>query len=127
MQNNQYFTPMPTNSTAPVENRYFAQPQTNQTAQQNSLLTIFVNSEDEVNYYPVAAGVTVMLIAFNLGKFYFKTTGKNGVPEPLRVFKFEEVIQMPPVNTNENFATKDEIKDLSDKLNKLIESLGGDK
>lgn len=124
MQNNQYYTP---SSTTPVDNRYFAQPQLTQSAQQNSLLTIFVNSEDEVNYYPVAAGVTVMLIAFNLGKFYFKTTGKNGVPEPLRVFKFEEVIKMPPVNTNENFATKDEIKDLSDKLNKLIESLGGDK
>lgn len=125
MQNGQYFPQPPV--AQPVDNRYFSQVPMNQSTQQNSLLTIFVNSEDEVNYYPVAAGVTVMLIAFNLGKFYFKTTGKNGVPEPIRVFKFEEVLPSPQVNANDNFATKEEINNLSEKLNKLIESLGGDK
>lgn len=93
---------------------------------QNSILTVFVNSEDEVNYYPVAAGVTVMLIAFNLKRFYLKTTGKNGVPEPLRIFDFDEVITVQPQNQNDNYATKDEMKAISDKLDKLISSLGGE-
>ena len=100
-----------------------AQPQT-----QNSILTIFVNSEEEVNFYPVAAGLTVMLVSFDLGKFWLKTTGKNGVPEPIRKFDFKEEIIAAPSQpqTDLNFATKDEMQLLSDKLDKLISSLGGD-
>lgn len=94
---------------------------------QNSILTVFVNSEDEVNFYPVAAGVTVMLVSFNLKRFWLKSTGKNGVPEPLRVFDFEEIVTMQPQSqADQNYATKDEIKTLSDKLDKLISSLGGE-
>lgn len=86
------------------------------------LMTIFVNSEEEVGYYPVAAGVTVMLISFNLGKFWLKSTNKNGVPEPLRQFSFEEK-QVETIDTS--YATKDEIKTLNDKIDKLIAELGG--
>ena len=88
------------------------------------LMTILVNSEDEVGYYPVAAGLTVMLVSFNLGKFWLKSTGKNGVPVPLREFSFEEK-QVQPVDTS--YATKEEIKSLNEKLDKLIAELGGTK
>ena len=86
----------------------------------NSILTVFVNSEEEVNFYPVAAGVTVMLVCFSLGKFYLKSTSKTGVPE-----QETKVVQE---NQNAgNYATKEEMMTLSDKLDKLIASLGGDK
>lgn len=109
-----------------VPNYTQMQPTMQPQQQTNSLLTIFVNSEEEVNYYPVAAGVTVLLVSFNLGKFYVKSTGKNGVPEPLRVFNFtEETTHM--VNQNEGqFVTKSDLDAVTDKLNKLIESLGGE-
>lgn len=95
--------------------------------QQNSILTVFVSSEEEVNFYPVAAGVTVMLISFNLGKFWLKSTGKNGVPEPLRTFDFSENSVAPQIQNDGNFATKDELQAISNKLDKLITSLGGEK
>ena len=100
-----------------------------QVQQQSSLLTVFVDSEEEVNMYPVAAGVTVMLVCFKLGKFYLKTTGKNGVPEPLRVFSFtEEAVstQVPTQNQNPIYASAEALENISNKLNDLIAKLGGD-
>lgn len=100
-----------------------------QPQQQSSLLTVFVDSEEEVNMYPVAAGVTVMLVSFKLGKFYLKTTGKNGVPEPLRVFPFTEETATSPVptqNQNPLYASAEALENISNKLNDLIAKLGGD-
>ena len=98
--------------------------------QQSSLLTVFVSSEEEVNMYPVAAGVTVLLISFNMRKFYLKSTGKNGVPEPLRVFNFDEEAAVSSVQTNNqneiHFVTKDEFNSLSAKIDSLVEKLGGE-
>lgn len=53
----------------------------------NSLMTVLVNSEDEVNNYPVAAGFTVMLVDFSHNKFWLKSTAMNGVPQPPRVLR----------------------------------------
>lgn len=108
-------------------NQLPVQQQQTQTQQNAGLMTIFVNSEDEVNFYPVAAGLTVMLVSFNMGKFYLKSTGKNGVPEPLRVFSFNEETSLPQIQNGGTFVTRDELDNLSDKLNALIEKLGGDK
>lgn len=94
---------------------------------QNSILTVFVNSEEEVNFYPVAAGVTVMLVSFNLGKFYLKSTGKNGVPEPLRVFDFTEEAIATQNQNETKFVSQEDFDALSKKLDTLINSLGGDK
>jgi hypothetical protein len=94
---------------------------------QNSILTVFVNSEEEVNFYPVAAGVTVMLVSFNLGKFYLKSTGKNGVPEPLRVFNFSEEAHAAQNQNETKFVSQEDFDALSKKLDTLIKSLGGDK
>lgn len=103
-------------------------PQQTQQQPSNSILTVFVNSEDEVNLYPVAAGVTVMLVCFSNHKFYLKSTSKTGVPEPLRIFPFTEETQIAQENQNAgDYATKEEMRSLSDKLDKLIASLGGDK
>ena len=98
------------------------------TQPQNSILTVFVSSEEEVNLYPVAAGVTVLLVSFNLGKFYLKSTAKNGVPEVLRVFDFTEVTQNVQPNQNDDiFVRKKDFDEISNRLNALIEKLGGDK
>lgn len=66
------------------------QPQQNNS---NSLMTVLVNSEDEVNNYPVAAGFTVMLVDFSHNKFWLKSTAMNGVPQPPRVFTISEISQ----------------------------------
>lgn len=91
-----------------------------------SFMAVFVNGEEEVEKYPVAAGLTVMLIDFNLKKFWLKSTGMNGVPQPLRVFPFTEEATKT-VDIKQNGITREEFDALSAKLDKLISELGGAK
>lgn len=94
------------------------QPQQNQ----SGLMTIMVSSEDEMINYPVAAGVTVLLISFNLGKFWLKSTSTNGVPQQPRVFEFTEKTTIQPQTGS---VTREEFDSLSSKIDKLIAELGG--
>lgn len=118
------------NPTGFMPNQFGYQPQQiNQPVQQqpsSNLMTIFVNSEDEVLNYPVAAGLTVLLISFNQKKFWLKSTNTNGVPQPLRVFPFTEEVQSNvPLNNQNDGVTREEFRALSDKLDKLLQDLGG--
>ena len=96
-----------------------------QQPQQNpgSIMTIFVTSEEEVKNYPVAAGVTVLLLSFNLKKFWLKSTSTNGVPETLREFPFEETT--PQAAQQSSGVSREEFDSLSKKIDKLIADLGG--
>jgi hypothetical protein len=91
----------------------------------NSLMTVLVNSEDEVNNYPVAAGFTVMLVDFSHNKFWLKSTAMNGVPQPPRVFTISEISQQPAQIQNGSNVTREEFDALNSKLTQLIASLGG--
>jgi hypothetical protein len=88
-----------------------------------SIMTVFVHSEDEVIGYPVAAGVTVLLISFELGKFWLKSTSTSGVPQALRIFPFTE--ETPKQETAVNGVSREEFESLSQKIDKLISDLGG--
>lgn len=92
---------------------------------QNGLMTIFVTSEDEVTNYPVAAGLTVLLISFNLKTFWLKSTDTSGIPQRPRLFTFDE--KTPAINQNGSFVSRQEFQDLNNKLDKLIAELGGTK
>lgn len=95
-----------------------------QPQQAGSILMIQIQSDEEVNTYPVAAGTTIMLINFSTEKFWLKSTSTSGVPEPIRKFSFkEEVTQAPQTNT----VTREEFNTLSEKIDKLLKDLGGDK
>lgn len=102
-------------------------PMSNQLQQNNSnsLMTVLVNSEDEVNNYPVAAGFTVMLVDFSHNKFWIKSTAMNGVPQPPRVFTISEISQQPAQIQNGSVVTREEFDALNIKLSKLIANLGG--
>ena len=118
-------------STTGIPNTNVYVPQINQPVQQqqqplSSLMTIFVNTEEEVVNYPVAAGLTVLLISFNLKKFWLKSTNTNGVPQPLRVFPFTEEVQANTITNNQNDGvTREEFRALSEKLDRLLQDLGG--
>lgn len=101
-----------------------AQPQQMNT-NNGGLMTIFVQSEEEVNNYPVAAGLTVLLISFGLKKFWLKSTDTSGVPQQPRSFSFNE--ETPLQNQNGAFVSRAEFSELSSKLDKLISELGGTK
>lgn len=108
------FSPYSYQTAVPIQ-----QPQQNT---QSGLMTIMVSSEDEMINYPVAAGVTVLLISFNLGKFWLKSTSTNGVPQQPRVFEFTEKTTIQPTT---NGVTREEFDSLSSKIDKLIAELGG--
>lgn len=119
---NYYQAAVPMN-TAPMGNFQTAVPLPQAQQTPGSIMTIFVSSEDEVKNYPVAAGVTVLLLSFNLKKFWLKSTSTNGVPETLREFPFEETTPKAPSNTG---VSREEFESLSKKLDKLLSELGGD-
>lgn len=95
-----------------------------QPSTQTSLMTVFVDTEQEVNDYPVAAGTTVQLISFKMGKFYLKSTATNGVPQPVRVFSFKE--ETPATEIQNGAVSRDEFNALNAKLDKLLKELGGE-
>lgn len=96
------------------------QPQNNS----GNIMTIFVSSEEEAHSYPVAAGTTVLLLCFNLNKFWLKSTNTSGVPEQLREFTFEEKT-IPNTVNGTGGVTREEFDSLSKKIDKLINDLGG--
>lgn len=95
-----------------------AQPQNSS----GNIMTIFIGSDEEANSYPVAAGTTVLLLCFQLKKFWLKSTSTSGVPEQLREFSFDEKTPAPATPSG---VTRDEFDKLSAKIDKLINDLGG--
>ena len=116
------FSPYNYQTTAPMPQMNNQQPPQNQ-QNAGSIMTVFVHSEDEVIGYPVAAGVTVLLISFELGKFWLKSTSTSGVPQALRIFPFTE--ETPKQETTVNGVSREEFESLSQKIDKLISDLGG--
>lgn len=90
-----------------------------------SLMTIYVNSEEEVNNYPVAAGTTVLLMSFNLNKFWLKSTSTSGIPEPIREFSFDEIKAQTPQQQTDG-VSREEFIALAESVKKLINDLGGE-
>ena len=88
-----------------------------------NIMTVFVNSEEEMRSYPVAAGTTVLLLSFTCKKFWLKSTSTSGVPEAVREFPFEETTVAP--SQNQSGVTREEFDSLSKKIDKLISDLGG--
>ena len=68
--------------------------------------------------------MTVLLISFNLGKFWLKSTNTSGIPEPLRVFPFKEEKQDQAQSQN-SMVTREEFAELAESVKKLISDLGG--
>lgn len=97
-----------------------AQPQAQNSS--GNIMTIFIGSDEEANNYPVAAGTTVLLLCFQLNKFWLKSTSTSGVPEQLREFSFDE---KTPTLTAQGSVSREEFDKLSSKIDKLINDLGG--
>lgn len=87
------------------------------------ILTVFVSSEEEVNNYPVAAGINVLLVSFNLQKFWLKGTDTSGIPRQVRTFTFTETT--PAQQASSDTVTRAEFTELRETLNKLVSELGG--
>ena len=79
---------------------------------------IWVQGEQAARAYMVAAGNTVLLMDSEASTFYLKSTDSSGIPQPLRVFDYTE--RTAGVSTAPEYATKDELKTLEEKLYAMI-------
>ena len=82
---------------------------------------VVVQSEAEVQNYLVAANSTVLLVSFNLKKFWLKGTDQNGIALPLREFEFTEKIK-EPIPLPQNTELESLKKDIAD-IKAVLESL----
>ena len=110
-------------------NGYSPQPvqQYNQYQQNNNnVIVVTVQGESGASMYPVAAGNTVLLIDFNLKKFWIKATDINGMPAKFAAFDFTEAVKPQTVDT-QDFVSRSEFdkwKNNTDaQLKTIIENL----
>ena len=102
----------------------YSPPQPYQQQQNNNVIVVTVQGESGASMYPVAAGNTVLLIDFNLKKFWLKATDINGLPAKFAAFDFTEV--RPTVTTDTtNFVSRNEFEDLKKSIEKLSALIGG--
>lgn len=77
--------------------------------------------------YPVMPGSKVLLFDSEVERFYLKEVAFNGVPMPLREFKYTEVIEEAPVTKEppdpDAYLTREEfentMKQINERLNKM--------
>ena len=127
-----YGLPMPNYQTPiPYQQQY---PQVQQTisntpitANQNTANSIiWVQGEAGAKAYPVAPGNSVLLMDSEAECFYIKSTDSSGIPMPLRVFSYNEIVQTQQTQHQQNqtvdteqYVTKSEF----DELKKVIEDM----
>lgn len=71
------------------------QAQTAPQVQQGNNGLIWVQGIEAAKSYLVAPNTTIMLMDSEARQFYIKSADASGMPLPLRVFKFEEVLKQP--------------------------------
>lgn len=129
--NSMYGMTYPQQTTYPqYQSQYQQQPQATYQVQQpsNGFITILVDCEQDMDAVPVAAGCEVMFISFKEGKFWIKSTDKSGRPNIPIAYDFHRSAGVTTQNQNGSiYVTKEEFESISNKLNEVIEKLGGDK
>ena len=96
----------------------------------NNVIVVPVQGESGASIYPVAAGNTVLLMDFNLKKFWIKATDINGLPAKFAAFDFKEEVKPIPQG-NGNFVSRNEfdewrqgtdaqLQQILDRVNALI-------
>lgn len=91
----------------------------------NSVSVVSVQGESGASMYPVAAGNTVLLMDFNLKKFWIKATDINGLPSRFAAFDFTEAVKPPSQNSTADFVPRAEFEELKKAIENLNALIGG--
>lgn len=91
----------------------------------NQMEVRWTQGENAVKASPVQAGTNVIFFDSEDSYFYIKSVGFNGVPNPIRKFKYEEVIEtpndiLPDAKEVPNYVTKEDFDSAISKLTELI-------
>lgn len=87
---------------------------------------IWVQGEAGAKAYPVAPGNSVLLMDSESEVFYIKSTDASGVPLPLRIFAYNEIVQSQPVqqtapqsSEDRKYVTIEEFEELKKQIEQL--------
>lgn len=85
------------------------QPQANQPSTSG---LIWIQGESAAKSYLVAPNTTVLLMDSEAKRFYIKSADASGMPLPLRVFEYDEVVPQGQgkVVENNNYVTREEFE-----------------
>ena len=84
-----------------------------------NMIQIHGGRDGAINY-PVQIGYKALLIDEENKMFFIKSNDINGVPSPLREFKYEEITSDSTEKVDSsNFVTKEEFNKLLDEIKKL--------
>lgn len=122
---------MPYNGGFPAtyQQMYYQQyPQVNvpqQNTMQNNGL-VWVQGESGAKSYMVPANGTVLLMDSESDQFFLKSTDASGMPLPLRVFRYSEVLSQPRepqshIADEKVYVTKDEFEKFKREMAKMME------
>lgn len=89
----------------------------NQYVQPQSSPVIWVQGEAAARAYMVAAGNTVLLMDSESSVFYLKSTDASGMPQPLRIFDYQERTGQKPAE----YVTREEFNQLSARLDAITQ------
>lgn len=78
---------------------------------------VWVQGEAGAKAYPVAPGNSVLLMDSESECFFIKSTDASGIPMPLRVFSYSEIVQTQPTSvkqsdSTEHYVTESEFNEL---------------
>lgn len=120
----------------PIQQQIPQIPQVSQQPQaQNNSGLIWVQGEAGAKSYIVAAGCSVLLMDSESQRFFIKSVDESGMPKPLRVFEYTELLPNEPAvpklgNPEPDatlYATKEElqaqIREMQSKIDRLSERM----
>ena len=117
---------MPYNNGFPATyQQYYPQYQPQVQQQQSNSLT-WVQGESGAKSYMVPANGTVLLMDSESDQFFLKSTDASGMPLPLRVFRYSEVLSQPRepqshIADEKVYVTKDEFEKFKREMAKMME------
>lgn len=121
-----YQTPQWMNTNPYIPQNYNATIPNFQSQQTNDqIFTVVINSPQQVDIYPVAAGNTVMLIDYEHGKLYAKTNPANGLNPIVKIYNFTEE-SAPEKQPSSTYASMEMVKKLESQvldLKKMLDDL----
>ena len=87
---------------------------------------IWVQGEAGAKAYPVAPGNSVLLMDSENDVFYIKSTDISGIPAPLRMFNYSEIVQTQPqaqqIDTSQ-FVTQDDLNRIKQEFKQALDEL----
>lgn len=121
-------------SNQPYQNANFGMNYVMYPVQQKGITTVAIISGgyQSAESYPVAAGNTAVLMDFNLGKFWLKTTDIYGRPLPMEEYQFfkpagmQQPVQESAQQNQNDYVKKEDFNAVVQMVSELYKELKGD-